>query len=318
MNVAGADLRWQFWGYTTKTTADNGELLIKMNERHANSSRLASTFGSYGKLEIVFHRKRGSDLTAWNFVPHNADAGEFDMQGILIHELGHCFGLDHSSDTTNTMFGGYGYHRYRFGPFDDDVSRLRNVYTRFTSNRLRQLRTTNGAVSWSNANSNVDSLGQDARTNLNPGAVATPGSGFYVVGYSATSNAPAWLRGDGSHFLTRHWLVYGGERSIYGPAYAADASERMLWAWVDNDDDGTIKIARSNIEGYQWSWAGSPSGSATYGTPGLAWTRVGGDSVWILVWSHFDRSDHDDTGYIMYSLSRNNGSTWTTPQQLNG
>lgn len=80
MNVAGIDLRFQFWGYTTKTSSGNGELLIKMNEKHANSTRLASTFGSYNKLEIVFHRKRGSDLTPWNFVPYNADSGEFDMQ----------------------------------------------------------------------------------------------------------------------------------------------------------------------------------------------------------------------------------------------
>lgn len=316
MNVAGVDLRWQFWGYTTKTTADDGELLIKMNEKHADSSRLASTFGSYGRLEIVFHRKRGSDLSVWNFVPYNAASGEFDMQGILMHELGHCLGLDHSPDGINTMFGGYGYHRNRFGPFEDDVARLRRVYRLFTDNRLRQLRSANGGVTWSSANNTLTSLGPDARTNLNLGAVATPGSGFYVVGWSRPSSAPSWLRGDGSVYPTRHWLVYGGERSLYGPAYASDPTEWMLWAWVDNDDAGTIRIVRSDIEGYQWAWTGSPTGATTAGTPGLAWTRVGGESVWILVWSQFDRSDHEGTGQISYSLSRNNGSTWTVPERI--
>ena len=54
MNVGGVNLRFQFWGYTNKTDSDTGELVISMNERHANSTRLASTFGTYNKL--IMHR----------------------------------------------------------------------------------------------------------------------------------------------------------------------------------------------------------------------------------------------------------------------
>lgn len=318
MNLAGVDLRFQFWNYTTKTSSDSGELVIKMNEKHANSTRLASTFGSYNRLEIVFHRKRGSDLTPWNFVPYNANPGEFDMQGILIHELGHCLGLDHSSGANDTMNGGYQYHRQRFGPFDNDVARLRNVYSDFTENRLRQLRSTNGGVSWSVANNDLTSHGHiHARTNLNPGVIATPDSGLYVVGWSFPGRVPTWLRGDGAKFLIRHWLFYGGERSIYGPAYARDDDRTMLWAWVDNDDLGTIKVVRSTNQAYQWHWVNAPANARTYGTPGLCWTRVDGQSTWILVWPHFDRSDHDNTGYLRASISTNNGASWSTPVLLN-
>lgn len=318
MNVAGVDLRFQFWGYTNKTSSDSGELVISMNEKHASSTRLASTFGSYNRLIIVFHRKRGSDLTPWNFVPYNADPGEFDMQGILIHELGHCLGLDHSSGANDTMNGGYQYHRQRMGPFEDDVSRLRNVYSDFTDNRLRQLRSTNGGASWTEANNNLSNYGHvHARTNLNPGAVSTPQSGFYLVGWSFPGQIPTWLRGDGSHFLTRHWLFYGGERSIYGPAYAGNNDRTMLWAWVDNDDSGTIKVVRSRNQGYQWHLVGAPSGAQTYGTPGLCWTRVNGQSTWIMIWSHFDRSNHDDTGYLRASISTNDGASWSDPRVLN-
>jgi hypothetical protein len=117
MNVAGVNLRFQFWSYTGKTDPDVGELVIHMNERHTNSKRIASSFGKYNKLKIVSHRKRGSDLTPWNFVPWNAEPGEIDMQAILMHEFGHCLGLfDHSSSTNDTMFGGYRYDS-RFGPF---------------------------------------------------------------------------------------------------------------------------------------------------------------------------------------------------------
>lgn len=316
MNLAGVDLRFQFWNYTTKTSADSGELLIKMNEKHAASTRLASTFGYYNKLEIVFHRKRGSDLTPWNFVPYNANSGEFDMQGILIHELGHCLGLDHTADAP-TVMSGYNYF-IRFGPFKSDVADVRTVYSTFNENRLRQVRSTNGGASWSNANNEITSSGSGStRTNLNPGVVATPQSGLYLVGWSGISRAPTWLRGDGTNFLWRDWLVYGGERSIFGPAYARDNDRTLLWAWVD-DDNGAIKMVRSGNQGHQWGWVNTPANAQTYGTPGLCWTRVNGQSTWILVWSNYDRTDHSGTGYIKASISTNNGASWSAPTVLNG
>ena len=317
MNLAGIDLRFQFWGYTTKTDSGSGELVISMNERHANSSRLASTFGSYNRLIIVFHRKRGSDLTPWNFVPYNAESGEFDMQSILMHELGHCLGLDHQASGSPTVMSSYSYF-VRFGPFKSDVADVRDVYSDFTGNRLRQLRSISGGTSWSKVDNNLTHYGHvHVRTNLNPGVVATPRSGLYVVGWSMIGRAPTWLRGDGSRILTRHWLFYGGERSAYGPAYARDHGHTMLWAWVDEDDDGTIKIVRSTNQGYQWAWAGTPANAQTYGTPGLCWTRVNGQSTWILVWVHHDRSNRSETGYLRASISTNNGSTWSTPVVLN-
>lgn len=318
MNVAGVDLRFQFWGYTTKTESDSGELVISMNERHANSTRLASTFGTYNKLIIVFHRKRGSDLTPWPFVPYNAAAGEFDMQAILTHELGHCLGLDHSTGANDTMNGSYEYHRQRFGPFANDVARARNVYSLFTRNRLRELRSQDGGASWAEVTNDLTPYGHvDARTNITPGVANTPGSGFYVVGWTLVGGPPTWLRGDGEHFLFRHWLFYGGERSLYGPAYARDDDHTMLWAWVTNDDLGSIRVVRSFNQGYQWHWVGAPANARTYGIPALCWTRANGQSTWILVWPHFDRGDQANSGYLRASISTNNGASWSTPVYLN-
>ena len=318
MNVGGVDLRFQFWGYTDRTDSQDGELVISMNERHFDSTRLASTFGSYNRLIIVFHRRNGADLTPWNFVPYNAAPGEFDMQGILMHELGHCLGLDHAAGVNDTMNGGYAYHRQRFGPFANDVARLRNVYRDFTRNRLRQVRSTNGGASWSVVPNNLTSYNHtDARTNLNPGVTPTPQSGLFVVGWSMVGNPPTWLRGDGSTFLFSPWIFYGGERSIYGPTYAQDGNHTMLWAWVDDDDLGTIRVVRSTSDGFTWTWVASPASARTHGTPGLCWTRVGGRSTWILVWAHFDRGDHNGTGYLRASLSTNDGASWSAPVVLN-
>jgi hypothetical protein len=43
---------------------------------------------------------------------------------------------------------------------------------------------------------------------------------------------------------------------------------------------------------------------------------VGGRSTWILVWSHFDRGDHRNTGYLRYSLSTDDGWSWSAPAFL--
>lgn len=313
-NIAGVDLRFQFWGYTTKTDSADGELVISMNRlHHPAESRLASTFGSSNRLIIVFHRRNG-DGTPWNFVPRNARAGEIEMQGVLTHELGHCLGLDHGADTNATMFPSYNYHSARFGPFNDDVQRARALYPSFTLNRVRQLRSTDSAGSWADVPNPLTSHGHvNTRTNVNPGASALPRSGLYIIGWSHVNSIPTWLRTDGDSFIFRNWFFYGGERSIYGPAYASDDNQTTLWAWVANDDQGTIRVVRSQNQALQWQGLGAPTGARTAGTPALCWTRVGGASTWTLVWSHFDRADQNSTGLVRASVSTNNGSTWSSP-----
>lgn len=312
--IAGVDLRFQFFGYTTKTNSDPGELVISMNRLHNPAeSRLASTFGTYNALIIVFHRRNG-DGTPWNWVPRNARAGEIEMQGVATHELGHCLGLEHGTDANATMIPWYGYHSARFGPFKNDIDRVRAVYASFTNNRVRQLRSSDGGSSWVEIGNPLTSHGHvNTRTNVNPGVAALPRSGLYVVGWSHVNGIPTWLRSDGDSFLFRNWLFYGGERSIYGPAYASDDNQTTLWAWVTNDDQGTIKLVSSQNQALQWGWAGTPANARTAGTPALCWTRVGGVSTWVLAWSNFDRADQNATGLVRASISTNNGASWSTP-----
>jgi hypothetical protein len=312
--IAGVDLRFQFYGYTTKVNSDPGELVISMNRlHHPAESRLASTFGVYNQLIIVFHRRNG-DGTPWNFVPRNARAGEIEMQGVATHELGHCLGLDHGTDSNATMIPWYNYHSSRFGPFSDDIKRVRAVYPAYVQNRLRQLRSTDGGSSWAAVPNALTSHGHvNTRTNINPGVAALPRSGLYVVGWSHVGNAPTWLRTDGDNFLFRNWLFYGGERSMYGPVYASDDNQTTLWAWVTNDDLGTIRIVGSQNQALQWGWVGAPANARTAGTPALCWTRVGGVSTWVLVWSNFDRGNQNATGLVRASISTNNGATWSAP-----
>jgi len=318
MNIAGVDLRFRFFDYTTQTTANPGELLIQMDAQFGGgAARLASTFGQYNSLTIIFHRRNATNGTPWNFVPYNAGPGEFDMQTILTHELGHCYGLDHSANTNDTMFQFYSYFQ-RYGPFEGDSTAVKALYSDFAQNRLRQLRSLDGAVSWSGVPNELTPFNNyQARTTLSPGAAEIRETGLYVLGWSHPNRVPTWLRTDGEKFLMRRWFFYGGERSVHGSSFASGDHGTLLWAAVNNDDNGTIQIRRSDNHGQDWFWAGTPPGARTAGTPGLAWTRVGNQSTWILVWANFDRTNQSDTGKIRASLSTDNGSTWSVPVTLN-
>ncbi len=137
------------------------------------------------------------------------------MQAILMHEFGHCLGLDHSLTEGETLHTDYDYHAYRFGPFDSDVNRVRHLYPDFTRNRLRQLRSTDGGVTWSTASNDLTTYNHiHARTNISPAVVSVPLEGMYVVGWTLVNGSPTWLRGDGGNFLMRNWEFFGTERSI--------------------------------------------------------------------------------------------------------
>jgi Matrixin len=323
MNMAGVDLRPQFFGYTANTSPAAGEIIIRMDPAFGGGPvpRLASTFSTIGgnTSTIILHRRNAVDMSPWPWVAYNAQAGQIDMQGVLMHELGHALGLlDHSPSSNDTMFAGYVYQSTRFGPFEGDVARLKALYSDFTQNRLRQLRSLDGGASWSPAANELTAINHvHARTAQSPGVAAIRRTGLYNLGWNHTNRIPSWLRTDGDRALTRAWFFFGGERSVHGSAYASDDRGTLLWAWVQNDDNATIKVVRSTNSGLGWGLVNAPVGACSGGTPGLAWTRVGGQPTWILVWSHFDRADQANTGFVRASVSTNDGLTWSAPVYLN-
>jgi hypothetical protein len=267
---------------------------------------------------MVFHRKNGASLTNWHIVPYNAAPGEIDLQAVLTHEFGHCFWLeDGSTNPNDTMVGAYDYHRGRYGPWEGDVARAKAIYRDFDRNYLRELGSVDGGQSWNVVANQITSYNNyQARTCLAPGITPIDASGLFALAWSHPNRIPTWLRTDSSTFLFNGWVYYGGERAVHGHALASAADGTMLWCWVGNDDNGTIKIVRSTNFGASWAWVGAPSGATTFGQPGIAVTTVGGQRTWVLVWAHLDRADHANTGYLRASISTNDGLTWSSPQVL--
>jgi hypothetical protein len=308
--IGGADCRHHFAGLTTNTQPSPNQVLIIMNDHHADTNRLASTFTASGAV-IVFHRKSGATLTPWNFVPYQASAGEVDMHAVLMHEFGHTYFLDHSPDSRNVMFGSYMW-TYRFGPYADDVARLTALYPTRTTERLRQLRTVDSGASWSVLANNITTAPHPETVTTSAPSVISGGA-LYQVAWNLPGPSPSMttVRGDGMTFSFRSFGLYPGWRPV-GIAMAGDDSATRMWAGV-MDDDGAIRVVQSPDYGFTWYWVNQPPGAKTMGAPGLCWTRVNGQSTWILVWSHFDRADQANTGFIRASTSTDNGQTWTNP-----
>ena len=314
--VAGIDVRPQFFGFVEDRTDSNpGEIVISANAAHATSTRLASTFGSFpDRLKIVFHRNSGATMTPWNFTPYYPEPGEYSMQAIFMHELGHALGLDHNASGKSIMNGGYSFWDH-FGPHEADVDELRALYPLRTSNRLRLLESEDGGATWRRVANDVTSLGSSAAsTTHSPTVAGDNDSAHYLLAWTSPGKRLNWLRTNGRY--ARDWLVYGGGPEVtFGSAMAAGGSDRYLWAIVTIDgDDRKLNMLRSNDGGTSWQYVGFPD-VETYGRPGLAYTRVDGDPAWIAVWGNHD-DQRDQTGLLYSSVSRDGGSTWSTPEPL--
>ncbi len=316
--VLGVDVRPQFWGYTTRTDSNPGEIVISMNERHANSRRLASTFGNYpDRLKIVFHRKRGSDLTPWNWTPFWPNEGQYSMQAVMMHEFGHALGLDHSAPSKSIM-GSYSWTSHH-GPWSGDISDIRAVHSLQNENRLRQYASYNGAASWSTLSNDVTGFSAPwGRTTNRVAAAGNSSTGQYIVGWSTADNRLTWVRGDGVDFPADNWQGYSSHpRPRYGSAMASDHGNNWLWVVVDGrSDDNRLKVIRSTNHGDSWQYTAFPV-ATTASTPGIARVqREEGGDAWIVLWVNYDESDRGNTGFIYGSVSFDNGESWSSPQQV--
>lgn len=308
VHVGSFKLKPKFYGYTTRTQPASDEIIISMNEKHATSTRLASRFEKPAK--IVFHRKSGATNTNWNFTPFRAADGEYDMQGILIHELGHAFGLEHNTNgSSKSAMGGYTF-RARFGPYHEDITDIQAQYGAQTNWDVKIKRSTNSGASWSNYSTNLTGLG--VATTIDPTAVRDSNRSLFF--YTTPSKKPAWIIGSlsPSSFDTSKWWVYGGLRSAYGNAGAGWGNEYMM-AWVDDKDSHKVKVVYSSNGGESFSYRNPPS-TNSYGTPAL---HKLADNTWVLTYTKNHTSNKDENGKIAVRISTNDGSSWGEETILN-
>lgn len=306
--VAGMRLKPKFWGYTTSTTPASDELIIMANEKHSTSTRLASRFGK--PAVIVIHRKSGATNTEWNFVPYRANAGEYDLQGILTHELGHAFGLEHEDDERSVMFGSY-HWEYRYGPATKDIADIRAQYGERTDIHIGVKRSTDGAATWTDQTSNLPGLSVSTTTDPS----ATRDATRTILFFTTPGKHPGFIHGNntGSTFDTSKWWFWGGWKSLYGMGGHGWNDEYMM-TFVDHTNDvNRVRVAYSNDGGVGWVMR-EPATVAAVGTPSVLKVT---DNTWILAYAKLDLAVRDNTGLIVARLSTNDGLSWGPEVVLN-
>jgi len=307
--VAGANVRPKFQGFTTRMEAVSGEILVIMNEAHINP-RYGTTIASWKHATIIFHRKSSPGGTLHNWVPYWAMADEVDFQAVFNHEFGHALGLRHNTGLRDAMYGGYEWTRMRFGPSTTDRADLVALYGVHNTDRFFAKRSIDNGSTWSTLSTNLVSLG--ISTTNDPGALRD-GSNL-VIAYSAPTKSLCFVSSDDS---TEYGLYpggcFGGVSSFYGVSIHGFDGKYMI-AYVDNtDDDMKVKVIYSPDGGNQWYYRNPPQPSMSIGTPSI-WGA--GEGMWLLAYAKLDRADRTNTGKIAIRVSENDGASWGDEQIL--
>lgn len=333
IHVGGMRLKPKFQGFTTRTTAEPNEILVMANEQHSgwkdaagnsctagtpgctcnDCNRLASRFGSGNRVAIVFHRKSAYTGSVW---PHvfwrSLDPDDIDARGVMLHEMGHAFGLEHEESSEAIMYP-YQQWWHSFGPNKKDVEDIIAQYGKQTALRAHVRRTTDDGATWHETASNLTSIG--VTTTLPPSAVRD--STRTVFYFTNQDHRPSWIIGNntGTTFDTSTWTTFGGFPSIYGTAGHGWGNEYMM-AWVDYSTDAdVIKVVRSTDGGASYFWANPPV-SRTMGTPAI---HKVADNTWILAYAKLGNNADGfaDTGRIMARVTTNDGVSWGPEIELN-
>jgi hypothetical protein len=324
----GADLRPRYVGdlwasdprcATGSGSSAAGEILFTAEMNHGGGAcNLATTFswtngaGALTTAKVILHRGTvcGGSYVNYNWDP-GADypgASEFDFQSVILHELGHAIGFDHSSDPGSIMWPsatvGQGSIR---NLAVDDVLGLQQSGSSYgaiqTTSRHRYTSAFSPPTAWFDEGETIaDALfGAPAAVH----SALLDASSFYLVAYTrASDRAVMFGRTNGfQNWATGFTQIGAGVTSHRPPAVTSStssANELIAYAHPSTDE----LLIRRNSTG-SWS-APVATGRTSRIAPSLAF--LPGRNVHVLSWAEFP------SGAIHTMLSSDGGQSWSRDQ----
>ena len=319
-HVAGAKIKVRWIGQTTRDPDQQSEYLtdeifVRANQAHTAGSRLASTFGCDGQTrctQIVIHRETsGGTRNVYNLWDGGASGS--DLESVLVHEVGHALGLDHSPTDGNTMFGSNRFHQ-RFGPYVDDRSRLVALYGEEDRVGVNMWRSTDEGLTYATFGSAIP---VNVKTTNDLDGVRD--SSNLILAYTKNTKVPCWIMGTTSGtWDTSKWFCIGGTTSWYGTSIDGESDEYMIAYARPTSDNLNLDVRVSYGTKAQFESGSltnrSPSGARTYGTPAIAKL---GSNTWVLAYSRHSRTDATIMGEIVTRVTTDDGATWSSEVVLN-
>lgn len=321
IQVTGLNLKIGYGGTTTKTSPSAGEILIGAQIEavvpgwRAGSYRNNTNDSTNGSCSTDFYRRTGSTEYNWHVFNYNVyPSGADFFHSTLMHEFGHCLGLQHNMNTDGTgqiatlrtvMTPGVNVHA-GYGPYIEDAQDIVAMYGKRSSAKVDVLVSKDNGLSWATVNPNLQNLA------TSQAVIANRDNDRMMLFLTNLDHHPAYVMGSNGGDTWNSVAYFGGEHSLYGTSGSGFAGKYMM-AWVDPEDQNSIKVIYTNDAAVSWWYRSPPSFRAT-GTPSI---RQISSTTWILSYAYLDQDPYkNENGRILSSISTDDGQTWSTPVEL--
>jgi hypothetical protein len=325
--LSGINLKVKYAGVRDDTSASTNEIVVKAikttSYKHAVAVA-ADTDSKKCNLTYFSQRKVNNVVTdiKWErvFHFHQYPANTAYMFNILMHEMGHCFGLGHNNYVINNvlakdsratvMAANEAAVHNAFGPYREDLEDLRALYGIAPNTTLDIARSSDDGVSWTVIDNNLDNI----RTVATLAPVVNRDEDRIIMFYQTPQGRPAYVMADknATTWDANSNRNFQYEHSIYGVSGSGYNSEYML-AWVDPYDENNVKIFYTNDAGTNWTSLGD-LGIKAGARPSI---RKASANRWILSYVHLDDNRYSDKNGTIHSItSIDDGKTWSTFVEL--